>query len=68
MPARVTSSAAHPPLSSSSARKSNALGEMKFFRKQDWHPCALSLPAAFPEYIDAGRTHPTPFGSSIQNN
>jgi hypothetical protein len=29
---------------------------------------AMSLPAAFPEYMNAGRTHPTPFGSSIQNN
>jgi len=34
---------------------------MKFLRKHDWHPYALSLPAAFPEYIKAGRTHPTPF-------
>jgi len=61
MPSRVTSSAAHPSLALSSARKSTALGEMKFRRKQDWHPYAMSLPAAFPEYMDAGRTHPTPF-------
>jgi hypothetical protein len=68
MPRRVTSSATLLFLVPGSARKSSALGEMKFLRRQDPHAFAMSLPAAFPEYMDAGRTHPTPFGSSIQNN